>query len=165
MYSRKINAFLRSMERSCDEFGEGALEERKKLRQVDCVFKAAAAQVRRAISVVPRKAVPSHPKTQLSKRTPRRKPSGESNVVVRPAPFPVKNYMLPARKLVGPRRYFRSRAAQEIRDDDFELQSEIARYPITLGPEPVPEGVSIVVTPALTLAEAPSSLSSTAGHD
>jgi hypothetical protein len=117
MYARKINSFLRSMEKSCAEFGDGALEERKKLREANSEFKALAVSARRAISVVPRKVPPPRPESQHSRRAPTPKKTDDSDLYVRPAPYPVKNYMLPAKKLVGPRRYFRSRAAQELRED------------------------------------------------
>lgn len=153
------------MEKSCEEFGDGALEERKKLRQVNGDFKTLALGVHRAITVIPRKPVPSRAQSQHSKRAPPPKTPNPLDVVVRPAPYPIKNYMFPAKKLVGPRRYFCSRANQALREDEFELQHEIAQFPVTIGPDPTPEGISLTITPALSLIEVPSSWSSTHDED
>ena len=100
MNARKLSNFLQSMERSCDLYSGSALQERQKLMEVDTQYKELDKTVHRTLNVVPRKtAPPTRPQTQKSRaRTASRMRGADSDsqqLVVRPAPYPVKNYILP----------------------------------------------------------------------
>jgi hypothetical protein len=130
MNSKQIGTFLQSMGKSCDIYSENAMLERRKLREVNGEFKAIEKVVDRTLNVTKRKPpVPdSYHSNQKSRPSTRQKEETE-DMVIRPAPFPVRNYILPAHQLIGPRRFFRSRAAQQIKEDARDEELEVTRYP------------------------------------
>ena len=165
MNARKLSNFLQSMERSCDLYSGSALQERQKLMEVDTQYKELDKTVHRTLNVVPRKtAPPTRPQTQKSRaRTASRMRAADSDsqqLVVRPAPYPVKNYILPATQLVGPKRYYRSRAQQQIRSDEISAEAEFERFPYAFEHPPNQEQPNLVITPTRTLRSRPPSAQS-----
>lgn len=155
MNSRKLNAFLQSMEKSCDAYSGSALEERRRLQEVDRKFKELDKTVHRTLNVVPRKPqeierVPTRNcKTRSVSRT--KTEEEKPKMVVRPAPFPVKNYILPAQHLVGPRKYFKSRAQQKIKDEERDAINEFDKYPNAFERSPKKPIPDLMITPSRTL--------------
>lgn len=146
------------MERSCDLYSGSALAEREKLREVDTRYKQLDKSVHRTLNVVPRKSAPTtRPQTQKSRaRTTVRNEEKETpQLVVRPAPYPVKNYILPATQLVGPQRYYRSRAKQSRRDEEISAIEEFDRFPQAFEHPPTKEEPSLVITATMTLQSSP----------
>lgn len=155
MNSRRLSAFLESMEKSCDVYSGSALEERKRMQEVDRKFRELDKSVHRTLNVVPRKnqeieRVPTRNcKTRSASRT--KAEEVKPKMVVRPAPYPVKNYILPAQQLVGPRKYFRSRAQQRIKDEERDTLNEYAKYPNSFERSPEKPIPDLMITPAKSL--------------
>ncbi|OHT09866.1 hypothetical protein TRFO_04398 [Tritrichomonas foetus] len=74
----------------------------------------------------------------------------ESRMIIRPAPFPVKNYILPSQELVGPKRYFRSKAFQQRKESEMEIIEEFEKYPNSFDISPIGKPPEMVVTPTKT---------------
>jgi hypothetical protein len=156
MNARRVSHFLQSMSKSCDLYSDGAAEERAKLHDVTAKYKALGKAVHRTLNVVPRKAPAGarHPRKAALRGAPsarRAQAEAPAEIVVRPAPFPVKNYILPAQPAVGPRRYFRSRATQRAREREQEFADERAQWPDTTDPVKPVEEIQLRLVPVMVV--------------
>lgn len=153
MNHRKLQNFLKSMENSCDSYSESAEVQRNKLKEVDMKYKTLDRGVKKSLTITPQ--VHARPQTTFSATRPKRtmeksKTPQKSSMNIRPAPYPVKNYILPAQDLVGPKRYFKSRARQQIMDDEADKFIEETKYPMTCRTPRHPESIDLIVVPSLT---------------
>jgi hypothetical protein len=153
MYAARINNFLHSMAKSCDVYSQEASEERQRLRAVTADYKVLGKAVHRTLNVVSRdkaRAGRPHPSRVRRLNSSRKKSEPPTpppeEVVVRPAPFPVKNYIIPAKQLVGPRRFFRSRAAQRRREEEIAELQEHQRWPETTERVGTHNDITLVLT-------------------
>jgi len=139
------------MEKSCDVYSESAFMERQKAHDADRAFEGLSKSVHRTLTAVPRpandEALRRLQGTARRRPPPRPRPRAVDELamlVVRPAPYPVKNYILPAQHVVGPRRYYRSRAGQRRRDEERETAEERVRFAGAF--ETPPPGLEMIVT-------------------
>jgi hypothetical protein len=163
MYAERINNFLHSMAKSCDVYSQEASEERQRLRAVTADYRVLGRTVHRTLNVVSRKTAGAgrpHPsrvrRVGVTIKKPEMPPPEE--LVIRPAPFPIKNYIIPAKQLVGPRRFFRSRAAQRRREDEAAELQEYQKWPVTTTTElaPMADDMTLVLA---TVPQAPRAVS------
>ncbi|OHT08351.1 hypothetical protein TRFO_23179 [Tritrichomonas foetus] len=155
MYAKQILGFLNSMDKSCENYSDQALSQRRRLQEVNSEFKKIDQNVKNSINVVRRESL-ARPKStkrqqssyaQKSSRRPKTTPeTPNSRMVIRPAPYPVKNYILPAQELVGPKRYYRSRAAQKRKDENEEMLDEFEKFPNSFEKSPRAQPPELVVT-------------------
>ncbi|KAH0790015.1 hypothetical protein GPJ56_006054 [Histomonas meleagridis] len=122
MNSKKINSFLQSMEDSCDDYGKSVVEQRQRLRVVEAQYKELDKNAKRTTKFTKREPKTiSH--TVHTSRISRRKIKTTNEVQrkeIRPAPFPVRNYILPTQELKGPTRFYRSPTAQRVHEEKIE---------------------------------------------
>jgi hypothetical protein len=154
MKAGKIKTFLDSMPRSSDVFTEDACEKRMQLNEVAEHYKVVGSLAHRALTLLPRK----HPKAGTSSTqvhifteiaSPRKDPAEMSPATpIQPVPFPVRNYILRAQPLVGPRRYYRSRAAERMKEEREEMANEHARWPMSFEEANSTQQLSLKLTPA-----------------
>lgn len=158
MNIKKINSFLNSMDKSCEGYSSQALSQRQRLQEVNVEFQKLDQTVKSSLSL--RKNNKSKPPTSYSTRSQtatshKKRPKTSLDyttpkMVIRPAPYPVKNYMLPATELVGPKRYYRSRAAQQMKEENEEILNEFDKYPNSFETSPRKNIPDMIVTPTQT---------------
>lgn len=135
-----MNAFLSSLETSCNKFSQCANEKREQLNEIDDEFKVLDKEVKKQIFITkktmqPRSAVSTatvrtRPVKSRSHKVPRKTATQET--VIRPAPYPIKNYVLPAQPVVGPSRFYKGIKRKQIeREEELEM-AESMRYPETI---------------------------------
>ena len=136
-----MDLFLQSLENSCNTFSRYADEKREQLIVIDDKFKILDKEVKRHINVPPTKHPISHARTETTSRAQTRHSRTRTapvpkrtaqTPVIRPAPFPVKNYVLPAQHVIGPARYYNS-AARKMKEREEEIERlESEKYPVTI---------------------------------
>jgi hypothetical protein len=148
MNAKQLGVFLQSMEKSCDVYSTYAMGERERLREVNSEFKGIEKSVERTLSVVKRRPPGESGVRAVSRKgrsRSQRREVEQEELVIRPAPFPVRNYILPAHQMVGPRRFYSSRAARQIREDERDEAIEMNRFP-TLRRPVTAQAVELPVT-------------------
>lgn len=153
MSHKKLQNFLKSMENSCESYSESAEAQRNKLKEVDSKFRILDRGVKKSLTITPQ--THQRPQTTFSTTRPRRtiekaKTPQKPPLNIRPAPYPVKNYILPAQELVGPRKYYKSRAKQQMLDEEADKFEEEIKYPVTCRTPRLPQTIDMVVVPAIT---------------
>ena len=158
-----MNSFLNSLSRCCDEYSQDADVEREKLRQIDEKYRDLDKMVKlqllerkkqenRAPSrnhrpntskSTPQRAFGSKYRTSASRQIIKREP------VIRPAPYPVRNYVLPAKPLINPQKYYNSHTKDAKKKEMQTLEEEYSKYPGAFEKNPLAkEGPSMEVTAA-----------------
>ena len=142
-----MNHFLQSLENSCNTFSRCANEKREQLIEIDDEYKILDKEVKKQLNVPPN----PHPVTASATRaTTAKRPRTKTRqtrsraatanfpkrtaqtTVIRPAPFPVKNYVLPAQPVIGAARYYNS-AAKKMKAQEEEMERmESEKYPTTI---------------------------------
>ena len=137
-----MHSFLQSLENSCNTFSRCADEKREQLIEIDDEFKILDREVKKQLNVAPR----PHPVSKTREATSTRRSRARTaktrspnyprrtaqTPVIRPAPFPVKNYVLPAQPALGPSRYYNS-AAKRMKEKEEEMaRIESEKYPTTI---------------------------------
>lgn len=142
------------MDKSCEGYSTRAFNHRQKLQEVNDEFRKIDQNVKDTLNIVHRTEA-TRPHTTItrvrsasSRRRPKTTQENPPQMVIRPAPFPVKNYILPAQELVGPKRYYRSRASQNIKKQKEEKLEEYEKYPYSFEYSPRELPPEMVVTPA-----------------
>ncbi|EAX93674.1 hypothetical protein TVAG_103930 [Trichomonas vaginalis G3] len=153
-----MNAFLSSLERSFTKFSQSADEKRLQLSIIDQQFKDLDKEVKKQLNETPKLVSRTAPQTKASsrprtiqrartavKRGPRK--SAKEDPVIRPAPYPVKNYILPAQPVYGAARYYKPAAKEHLRKEELLERLEREKYPDTIDdPTPRDLGPDLVVT-------------------
>lgn len=143
MNSSYVNSFLKSMESSCESYSQEAEAQRQILRQVDARFHQLEKNIHDTFvnhsssnTIKAKKASESNIRRQRPLTTPKKyrsitktKNLNNTNLVIRPAPFPVKNYILPAQDLVGPKRFYQSPVHKQRKVEEIEDEEERRKYP------------------------------------
>jgi len=130
--------FLKSLESSYDKYSESADAQRDKLKQIEIDFKKLDKMVKKQLNVPP--ASPTEKTETRGIKSPtslRRRPKKMENIetpvtLIRPAPYPIKNYVLPSQPLVGPARYYRPNSKKMMEEEYLEELSEQNRFPSTI---------------------------------
>lgn len=153
MNQKKILSFLNSMDKSCEGYSNKAFSNRQKLQEVNQEFRKIDQNVKDTLNVVHRTEA-TRPHTTVTRvrsasstRRPKTAQDKSPKMVIRPAPFPIKNYILPAQELVGPKRYYRSHASQKIKKQKQEVFDEYEKYPYSFENSPRELPPELVVTP------------------
>lgn len=156
MNQKKIMSFLNSMDKSCEGYSTKAFANRQKLQDVNNEFRKIDQNVKDTLNVVHRNSS-TRPHTTIARtrsasarRRPKTAQENAPKMVIRPAPFPIKNYILPAQELVGPKRYYRSNASQKIKKQKEEVLEEFEKYPYSFENSPRELPPELVVTPTQT---------------
>ena len=159
MNAKQIASFLNSMDKSCEIYSSRTEKCRQRLEAVNSEFQKIDQNVKDSIAIAHKESL-KKPSTQKPSRaqTPtnnsRRRPQTAQNrypkMMIRPAPYPAKNYVLPAQELVGPKRYFRSRAAERRRKEKDDQLNEFEKFPCAFENSPRDEAPSMVVTASRT---------------
>lgn len=138
-----MNTFLNSLSRCCDEYSQDADNEREKLRQIDERFKDLDKIVKKHLlekkkqsnNLVQKNSCSYTPKNTLHKTFKSRPHSSiatqiiKREPVVRPAPYPVRNYILPVKPSINPQKYYNSHLKDAKRREMQMLEEEYSKYP------------------------------------
>lgn len=153
-----MNAFLSSLERSFNTFSQSADEKRMQLSVIDQQFKDLDREVKKQLNETPKfvSRTTPHSRAETRPRTIQRartavkrgpKKTSQQDTVIRPAPYPVKNYILPAQPVYGAARYYKPAAKEHLRREEMLERLEREKYPNTIESRTfADDGPQLVVT-------------------
>lgn len=152
-----MNAFLSSLERSFNSFSQTADERRLQLTIISQQFRDLEKEVNKQmissttkIRTTLHSSVTDRPKTMQRARTAVTRSSKrprKTDPLIKPAPYPVKNYALPIQPVYGPVRYYKPPVKDLMRKEEMLEKIERERYPFANEePEIDDSGPKLVVT-------------------